>query len=199
MKPIVGLNLNSFIPHFEPLYYDQHKLLRQYEQLVARHTAKVNERRRRSVVLAAGHDQSAEVSPVILNTKDIQRNMGLHNSKTNATTTTAPSSGRDISNASHLSPQDVITLGTLDASDSGHRAHDGDFIRIQFTAHNRLFSLKLFRDPSRVFATDTVIESTTEAAHLHPHAVKVVHGHLEGMLTLMARHRDIAITHFSFI
>lgn len=170
----LGLNLNSFIPHFEPLYYDQHKLLREYEQLSVRHTEKVNQRKRRSV--AAGRNQSAKVLPVIMNTEDIQQSTEIYNA-TIRTLSLEP----NVSIASQFSPQDVITFGTLDHSDSGHRTHDRDFIRIQFTAHNRLFSLRLFCDPSRVFATDTVIESNTEAAKLHPHAVKVVHGHLEGM------------------
>ncbi len=114
------MELNSFIKHFEPLYYDSHKLRHQHSRI------KRN-----------------------LNQNMITSKMGN------------------------------ITITSTNTRLSNTKVNQQNEIKLNFSAHNRLFRLVIKSDNS-LFTPDVVIESSTRGV-INYDTSNVIKGYLEGM------------------
>lgn len=72
-------------------------------------------------------------------------------------------------------PSESVVLNSRSADGHGGEEH----IRVEFTAHNRLFRLRLHSNSERVFAPDVVIEMA-DGRPISYDMSNVVRGHLEG-------------------
>ena len=82
---------------------------------------------------------------------------------------------------------EVLESVAVDIEDSKSAAADDDglveHIRVEFTAHNRLFRLRLHSNSERVFAPDAVLEMA-DGRPIHYEMSNVIRGHLEGKMKL---------------
>lgn len=147
---------------------------------------------------SASHSSSSSSSPLDHSTgsSDSWMLYDDHSSDTANAEETDPDTDAfiDILDDAHLdeSPPNVLLFS--ESSSPGQQQH----IRLEFSAHNRLFRLQLHSNSERVFAQDAVFE-TASGKPISYDTSNVVRGHLEGLSPLQYRNILLYTNHyFSF-